>query len=59
MSQVNTDFREYAKSKGARFWQIADKLGVSEATFTRMMRHELTAEEKRKMMKAVDEIKNQ
>lgn len=42
----NEEIREYAKKNRIPLWMVADALNVSEATFTRMMRHELPAERK-------------
>lgn len=52
----NADIRSYAIEKGVCLWKIADALGVSEATMTRKLRHELSAEEKEQMLLAVDKI---
>ena len=52
----NKDLREYAKAKKVRLWEVADKLGISEPTMTRKLRHELYADEKEKIISIIDEI---
>lgn len=49
----NIAIREQAKSSGVRLWEIADALGVSEATVTRMLRRELLEAEQRKILNIV------
>ena len=38
----NTAIRNAIQSAGVRHWMVADKLGVSETTFCRMLRKELS-----------------
>ena len=54
---VNSIIKEELKNNGWTFWQLADALGVSEATITRMMRHELP-EEKREEILTIIRRKN-
>lgn len=43
---VNEKIRFMAKGAGIPLWKIADALSISEATMTRLMRKELSLEEK-------------
>lgn len=52
----NQEIRETAKNKKVRLWQIADKLGISEPTMTRKLRHELTNKEKKRIIKIINEL---
>lgn len=52
----NLAIREAAKSNGVRFWEIAEAMGVSEATVTRMLRRELPEAEQRKILGIVADI---
>ena len=52
----NQDIRVTAKLKGVKLWEICDKLGISEPTMTRKLRHELSQEEKEKIFSIIDEI---
>lgn len=56
MSKANIDIREKAKSKNILFWQIADKLGITDGNFSRKLRKELSAEEKAKIFSIIDEL---
>ncbi len=48
----NADIRTAAKQSGVFLYAIADKLGISEPTMTRLMRRELP-EEKKSQLKAI------
>lgn len=37
-------------------WQVAERLGMSEFTFSRKLRHELAGEEREKVLAAIDQI---
>lgn len=50
----NNDIRDYAKEKGVKLWQIAEHLGVTDATFSRWLRHELDSEKKEKIIRIID-----
>lgn len=52
----NADLRKSAKDNGIAFWQIADKLNISEPTMTRKLRRELSAAEKAKILAIIDEL---
>lgn len=52
----NSAIREQAKSNGVRFWEIAEVMGVSEATVTRMLRRELPETEQRKILNIVADL---
>ncbi len=52
----NMDLRLYAKGAGVSLWRIADKLGVSEATVTRMLRKPLNEVEKRDLIGIIDQF---
>ena len=52
----NSELRAIIKNRGVKFWQLADYLGISEATLTRLMRHELDADKVAEILSAVDQI---
>lgn len=52
----NTDIRAAAKESGVFLYAIADKLGISEPTMTRLMRRELSAEKKTQIKEIIAEI---
>lgn len=55
----NMDIRHIARKKKVRMWQLADHLGVSEATITRLLRHELPDEDKKRLLMAINTIARQ
>lgn len=52
----NADIRAVAKQNGVYLYAIADKLGVSEPTMTRLMRRELPEEKKTQLKELIAEI---
>lgn len=52
----NTDIRQAAKNASVRLWQIADALGINDATFSRKLRHELTPDDKSKVYAIIAQI---
>lgn len=54
----NKDLRDYAKSKGVKLWQIAEKLNINDGNFSRKLRKELPDQEKKKIIMIVDEVAN-
>ena len=54
----NKDIKQLLKSKGIYQWQLAEKLGTSEYSFSRKMRKELPKEEKEKRLYKLNEIVN-
>lgn len=52
----NTQIREAAAASGIKLWQIADVLGIADATFSRKLRKELPPEEKQRILEAIDRL---
>ena len=46
MAVKNHDIRDAAKKSGIKLWQIAEKLGIWDATLSKKLRKELPQEEK-------------
>ena len=53
---ANTEIREKAMQKNVRLWELAEKMGVSDAHFSRKMRRELPAAEKKQALSYIDQI---
>lgn len=53
----NIEIRKKILESGVRQWMIADWLGITETTFSKKLRKELTDEEKGKVLKAIQTIK--
>lgn len=54
---MNTDVRFAIRAAGLTQWKVAEKLGISEATFTRKLRKELSPEEKQHIFNVINELK--
>ena len=54
----NLDVRVYASDRGVFLWQIAEEMGVSEATLTRKLRKPLPETEREKIFSVIDELTN-
>lgn len=52
----NVELRTYALNHGVKLWEIAEKMGVSECTFSKSLRREFDAEKKARIMKIIDEL---
>lgn len=60
MSKANEDIRQEIKNAGMCLWQVAESLGITDSTFSRKLRKELSNDEKafiRNLIKK-EEIKN-
>lgn len=55
--KANSDIRWTIQDSDLKQWQVAEKLGVSEGYFSRMMRKELSPEKKLEIMGAIKELK--
>lgn len=53
---MNNEIKIIAKEKGVRLWKIAEKLGINDSTFSRMLRYKLSEEEKGKITAIIDEL---
>ena len=42
-----------AKKNGVPLWKIADQMGISEASMTRLMRHELSKEKEAVILRII------
>lgn len=52
----NQEIREAAKTKGVLLWEIAEALGIQDSAFSRKLRHELSEEERTKILTLIDDI---
>ncbi len=50
----NMDVRDAIKRAGLRHWMIADRMGISESTFCKIMRKELPEERKNEILRAIE-----
>lgn len=52
----NLDIREAIKKTGLKQYEVAEKYGIHEASFSRRLRHELGNSEKKKIFKIIDDL---
>lgn len=55
----NQDIRNEVKAAGLKLWQIAEKLGMAEATFSKKLRHELPDEKKSEIRSIIEKLKKE
>lgn len=55
----NKDIREAISKSGAKYWQIAEHLGMADGTFSRKLRKELSEEDKQAVLKAIAEVQQE
>ena len=48
--------KQAIREAGVCQWQVAERLGVSEFTFSRKLRHELAGDMREKVLAAIDQI---
>lgn len=53
----NQDIRNEVKEANLHLWQIADKLGIVDATFSKRLRYELSDEKKDEIRQIIKELK--
>lgn len=55
----NNDIRQEAQKTNIKLWQIAEKLGITDSTFSKMLRKELSAEQKQKIFTIITTLKQE
>ncbi|MBQ6175052.1 MAG: hypothetical protein IJK28_10555 [Clostridia bacterium] len=53
----NEQLRLYLRGNGVTMWELADRLGVSEPTLTRLFRRDLPPEKEREIKQIIADIK--
>ena len=52
----NQDIRRTAAGAGVKLWQIADALGITDSSFSRKLRKELSQEKKEKIFSIIEKL---
>lgn len=52
----NKDIRLLAAGHGIRLWQIADKIGITDSSFSRLLRKPLSEEKRAAVFAAIEEL---
>lgn len=55
----NLDIRKAIEASNFKYWQVANKLGMTDGNFSRMLRIELTKENKERVLNAIKELKEE
>ena len=53
---ANTEIREAAKRNGVRLWQVAEVIGIADATFSRKLSRDLPASERERVMTVIEKL---
>ncbi len=56
MKKANQEIRAELKTLGVPYWAVADKLGLSDSTFSRKLRHELPDSEKQRILTIITQL---
>ncbi len=56
MRQRNIDIRDRAKQADVKLWEIGEKLGMSESTFSRFLRKETDQDTKNRIFTIIQEL---
>lgn len=59
MEQTNSKVRGAAGAAGVKLWQIADKLGITDGTFSRQLRKEFTPEKRKRVLQIIRELEQE
>lgn len=57
MRQRNADIRIKAKQEDVKLWEIGEKLGMSDSTFSRFLRKETDKDTKKRILSIIQELK--
>lgn len=52
----NESLKNEIKRKKIKLWEVAEKLGLCDSNFSRLLRYELSKEQKEKIEKAIKEV---
>lgn len=55
----NLDIRKAIEINNFKYWQVANKLGMTDGNFSRLLRVELDESNKNKILKAIKELKEE
>lgn len=58
MQRANEEIRRAMGANGLKQWQIAVAMGMEDSNFSRMLRTELSAEKKEKVLSVIERLSN-
>ena len=53
----NIDIRTEAKAHDVKLWEIADRYGLTDGNFSKKLRHELSAADKKRIREIIRQVK--
>ena len=53
---ANEIIKETAKSRGVKLWEIAEKLGINDGNFSRILRRDLSPDQTSRVLTIIDEL---
>jgi len=56
MDKPNKEIREAIEKKRVKYYEVAEKIGVSSCYFSRLLQRELPEERKKEILKAIKSI---
>ena len=56
MHKDNLDIKTLAYNKSVKMWQIAERYGLHEGNFSRLLRHPLSEEKRERIVTIINEI---
>lgn len=59
MNLANRDIREAIARSGIAKWRIADRYGITDSNFSRLLRKELNEEKRARILQIIEEISNE
>lgn len=59
MTQANQKIRRTALVAGVKLWQIADRLGIADTYFSKMLRKELPPEKQAEILRIIAELEQE
>ena len=55
----NIIIRKAAETHGVKLWEIAERLGIADGTFSRRLRRELSSEEQKRILSIIENIRTE
>ena len=59
MKEANCEIKRKAAGSGVCLWEIAEKLGMTDSNFSRMLRKELKPEKKHQILEIIERVENE
>jgi len=57
MKRPNHELRLKIYASGLKQWQVAERYGLNEGNFSRLLRHELSEEKKQRIIEIIEQLK--